>query len=463
MSIAAAGDRALLVTLEGATARRLRAVADAIRRIDGVEAAIIGHESVYTIGTVDRDAVARAIANAGEADASAAKTHRVEVSFAPEHALDLDTLLARTGVPRDEVIARIAATPLTVRYLGFKAGFAYLEGWPAEWSLPRRPTSRNLVRGGTFAVAGVMAGFYPTDSPGGWNLLGRTDTMPQRLMPGDEVHVVPVDRPLSFVESPPMEVAADSIADVITPGQLTTLVHARDWKLAEGGETPGGPFDGEAAAIANEAAGNAANASLLECVLVGPRLRFVVARRVAWCGPGREPRVWSLSAGEEIDIGRIRDGFRGYLAIEGGVESFGKSVATGSSRSAGVVPASGRLLKAGETPAPHGLADRLIIRAIRGPHDAPRLPDEWDVTPNMNRVGIRLKAVHAVDVALPTEMPSCGMQFGTLQWHPDGSVVAMGPEHPVTGGYVQPATVVSSDLWKLGQLAPGERVRLLVW
>ena len=48
-----------------------------------------------------------------------------------------------------------------------------------------------------------------------------------------------------------------------------------------------------------------------------------------------------------------------------------------------------------------------------------------------------------------------------LQWHPDGTLVAMGPEHPVTGGYLQPATVVTPDLWKLGQLAPGDRVRLV--
>lgn len=53
------------------------------------------------------------------------------------------------------------------------------------------------------------------------------------------------------------------------------------------------------------------------------------------------------------------------------------------------------------------------------------------------------------------------MQFGTLQWHPDGTLVAMGPDHPVTGGYLQPATVVWRDLWKLGQLAPGDRVRLV--
>jgi urea carboxylase len=96
-----------------------------------------------------------------------------------------------------------------------------------------------------------------------------------------------------------------------------------------------------------------------------------------------------------------------------------------------------------------------------GPHDASPLPAEWEVTPNMNRVGIRLRPLQPVSAKLPAELPSLGMQFGTLQWHPDGSIVAMGPDAPVTGGYLQPATVISSDLWKLAQLAPGERVRLL--
>jgi allophanate hydrolase subunit 2 len=52
------------------------------------------------------------------------------------------------------------------------------------------------------------------------------------------------------------------------------------------------------------------------------------------------------------------------------------------------------------------------------------------------------------------------MQFGTIQLHPDGSLVAMGPDHPITGGYLQPLTVRWDERWKLAQLAPGERVVL---
>nr|MDP9361948.1 biotin-dependent carboxyltransferase family protein [Acidobacteriota bacterium] len=114
----------------------------------------------------------------------------------------------------------------------------------------------------------------------------------------------------------------------------------------------------------------------------------------------------------------------------------------------------------------HTEAALHLIRIILGPHDAPPLPDEWEVTSELNRVGIRLRrragGGPAGEPPALRELPSCGMQFGTLQWHPDGSLVAMGPDHPVTGGYLQPATIVSDDVWKLAQLAPGERIRLEV-
>jgi urea carboxylase len=98
---------------------------------------------------------------------------------------------------------------------------------------------------------------------------------------------------------------------------------------------------------------------------------------------------------------------------------------------------------------------------MRGPHDAPPLPEEWEVTPQLNRVGIRLRPLRGFDMKLPADLPSLGAQFGTLQWHADGTLMALGPDHPVTGGYLQPATVISSERWKLAQLAPGDRVRLV--
>ncbi|PYQ46904.1 MAG: hypothetical protein DMF59_20345, partial [Acidobacteria bacterium] len=351
---------------------------------------------------------------------------------------------------------------LVARYLGFRAGFAYLEGWPAEWSMPRRSTSRNVVPGGSFAIAASMAGFYPVDSPGGWNLLGRTAAPlwdperdpPNLFAPGDEIAIVVLDGTVTPVlprlES---EFHGEPIADIITPGQLTTIVAAPDWKRVEYGEPPGGPFDEEAAAIANAAVGNPPGAPLLECVLVGPKLRMRKTVRVAFCDA-------ELNVRETVDVGRIR-GMRGYLAIEGGV--------AGEVRKGGVIlrraDAEGSRPQRSFPLATLGVRmtrnTPKIIRVMPGPHEAPPLPEEWEVTPHMNRVGIRLRPLEPIDVKLPTELPSCGAQFGTLQWHADGSLVALGPDHPVTGGYLQPATVISTERWKLAQLAPGDRIRLI--
>jgi allophanate hydrolase subunit 2 len=110
--------------------------------------------------------------------------------------------------------------------------------------------------------------------------------------------------------------------------------------------------------------------------------------------------------------------------------------------------------------------DRHVIRVGRGPHEspigAPVENVECEVTPQLDRVGIRLRPLQPLGVTAPADLPSCGMQCGTIQLHPDGSLVAMGPDHPVTGGYLQPLTVLWDERWKLAQLSPGERVTLSV-
>ena len=84
--------------------------------------------------------------------------------------------------------------------------------------------------------------------------------------------------------------------------------------------------------------------------------------------------------------------------------------------------------------------DRRVIRVVAGPHESALRTIECEVTPQLNRIGIRLRPLEPVGLTAPAELPSCGMQFGTIQLHPEGSLVAMGPDHPVTGGYLQPVT-----------------------
>ena len=99
------------------------------------------------------------------------------------------------------VIARHAAPPYHVYFLGFAPGFPYLGGMDAALTTPRLPAPRTRVPAGSVAIGGGQTGVYPAATPGGWRLIGRTplrlfDTdrpEPALLRMGDEVRFVPVD------------------------------------------------------------------------------------------------------------------------------------------------------------------------------------------------------------------------------------------------------------------------------
>jgi len=318
-----AGDRGILADFGAdVTAAELHARAAALHEHPHVVACVVGQQSLYVVfdgePAIDFDDVPPI--------AFTPRTHVIDVNFSGP---DLEEFLVHAHLTRADFMKRVPSVRLTARYLGFRAGFAYLEGWPDEWRMPRRTTSRNLVPRGSFAIAGAMAAFYPVDSPGGWNLLGRTNVLlwdphadpPNRFAPGDSIEI----RPLSIdnFDAPAaanIEASGDAVAEVVAPGQLTTIVGPRDWKRAGHGVSPGGAFDVLAAALANRAAGNEDDAPLLECVLVAPRLRFRTPRRAAFCDGGGNVQTFTLTAGEELNLGRFHGGLRGYLAIEGGID-----------------------------------------------------------------------------------------------------------------------------------------------
>jgi len=430
VNIAPAGDHALLIELDRTiAAAELHGAAQQVRALEGVLACIVGHSSLYV---VFRHPSPIAGFQSFDARAAAWPPHsrfKLTVSFRDEYGPDLSELLRHARITRDGFLARISDLRLVVRYLGFRGGFAYLDGWPAEWAMPRRPTSRPVARG-SFGIAGGVAGFYPIDSPGGWNILGRTaELLEYRFAAGDEILISPVE------ELPQPEQTRVSVPQ--SPGisaPFMTRVRAANWANLERGIPVGGPFDIEAAEAANMAAGNAPGAELLEFAQIGPRITPDSDVMVAWYDAGGGT-IHRLRARETLDLGRIRNGFRGYLAI--GAEH------------------------GGAPPRTLQRTDRLVIRAMRGPHDVGLDEIECEVTPSLDRVGVRLRPLRKIDVKPPTDLPSIGMQFGSLQLHPDGSIVAMGPEHPVTGGYLQPMTVLWPERWKLAQLAPGERVRFI--
>ncbi|PBC81001.1 MULTISPECIES: allophanate hydrolase subunit 1 [unclassified Streptomyces] len=112
---------------------------------------------------------------------------------------DLADVAALWDCTADEVVRRHSATEFHVAFCGFAPGFGYLTGLPEPLHVPRRDTPRTKVPVGSVALAGPYTGVYPRSSPGGWQLIGTTDTVlwdPRRepaalLAPGTRVRFVP--------------------------------------------------------------------------------------------------------------------------------------------------------------------------------------------------------------------------------------------------------------------------------
>lgn len=88
---------------------------------------------------------------------------------------DLAEVSRLTGLPEDEVVAAHTGTPWRVAFGGFAPGFAYLVGGDPRLTVPRRDTPRPRVPSGSVGLAGEFTGVYPRESPGGWQLIGRTE------------------------------------------------------------------------------------------------------------------------------------------------------------------------------------------------------------------------------------------------------------------------------------------------
>jgi KipI family sensor histidine kinase inhibitor len=114
--------------------------------------------------------------------------------------VDLADVARRWGMTRDETVATHAGLTFTVAFCGFAPGFAYCTGLPEELAVPRLREPRPRVPAGSVALADVFTGVYPTASPGGWRLLGRTAATlwdpaadpPALLAPGTTVRFLPV-------------------------------------------------------------------------------------------------------------------------------------------------------------------------------------------------------------------------------------------------------------------------------
>lgn len=110
----------------------------------------------------------------GQIELPAPQQLEIPVFYGGEYGPDLPFCADRLGFSVSQLVEAHCGQTYSVAFFGFLPGFAYLFGWPAKWSIPRLDSPRPKVPSGSVALAGAQCGIYPSESPGGWRVLGRT-------------------------------------------------------------------------------------------------------------------------------------------------------------------------------------------------------------------------------------------------------------------------------------------------
>ena len=392
-------------------------------------------------------------------------------------------------MPSDEVVRRHSAVTYRAEFCGFAPGFAYLRGLDPALVLPRRDTPRPAVPAGSVAVADRYTAVYPTASPGGWHLLGRTDAVlwderradPATLRPGTRVRFRPAR---AVAGAPPTGTAAtaprrqrvdDGVLEVVAAGWSTSVQDGGRPGFAHLGVSPSGAVDESRRRNLNRLLGNPPAAAVVETT-GGLVLRALRATVVADSTSGA---VTTLAPGDELRVDPRPGELWATLAVRGGVATaptLGSRSWDSLARIGPPPPAVGTALAAGADPRtpidavlapPEPMSERLGLLA--GPRrdwfgdDAwsTLVTASWQVTDAVSRVGVRLRGPRLERVAgrRGSELASEGLVRGAVQVPPDGQPVVVLADHPTTGGYPVVAVVDDGAVDQLARLGPGSTVR----
>lgn len=169
------GDHALLVEYSGLaeTMTYYRSLAQS--PIDEVEDLVPAARTVLVRHNGNRDRVLEWVRTKDPANSTAAENIQPVVIAVSYDGEDLGDVAEATSMSVDEVIRAHTEQTWTVAFGGFAPGFGYLVGENDRLHVPRRNTPRTKVPAGSVGLAGEFSGIYPRSSPGGWQLIGRTD------------------------------------------------------------------------------------------------------------------------------------------------------------------------------------------------------------------------------------------------------------------------------------------------
>lgn len=464
-----------------------------------------------------RAAVANA--QAGVPDAAPGRLVEIPVHYNGE---DLPAVAELLGISVQEVIARHTRQPWQAAFAGFAPGFVYLTGGHTSFQLPRRSSPRTRVPAGSVALAGDFSAVYPAASPGGWQLIGVTEVPmwdlqrpePAYVQPGFRVqfrdaraagvHIsLPVRQEQEKNKAAALADKSQTAVEIIAIGLQALVQDAGRHGMAGMGISPSGALDAPSMRAANRLVGNPAGECVLENLLGGLQMRCHGRATLAVTGAdvpltlrAADGRAWlvpshacvALDDGDTLTLGTPRSGVRSYVAVRGGwqVAPVLGSHATdtlahigpeplqvGQRLVVGAVPVSAlRAAQAGAEPLPQWprAGDEVVLDVVLGPRTdwfasealALLTQQPWRVTPQSNRVGMRLDGAQPLPRSVSRELPSEGTVTGAIQVPANGQPVLFLADHPLTGGYPVIGAVASHHLGLAAQIPVGCSVRFHV-
>lgn len=285
-----------------------------------------------------------------------------------------------------------------------------------------------------------------------------------------------------------------------------TASSVQDWPGRLGlwnvGVPPSGPMDDKSFRLGNLILGNPEGMAGIEITASGPTLLFEAPARICLTGaefgatidgaPAPRGEALDVAAGQTLAMGRASGGgMRGYILIAGGLDVvpyLGSSATFALGQFGGPAAramVAGDVLHLGSGTVGEGVAASLPtlgrtweLRVLYGPHGAPDfftpadidafLAAEWQVHYNSNRTGVRLVGPKpgwarrdGGEAGLhPSNIHDNPYAIGAVDFTGDMPII-LGPDGPSLGGFVCPFTVIAADLWKVGQLAPDDRLRFV--
>ncbi|PAF50373.1 hypothetical protein BKH43_04585 [Helicobacter sp. 13S00401-1] len=432
---------------------------------------------------------------------------------------DLEEVARLCKLSVKEVIKRHSSSEYRVAFCGFTPGFAYLSGGDKVLKVPRRKSPRISIKRGSIALADNFCGIYPTNSPGGWQIIGSTTLSMWDLSKNPSALLLPGLR-VRFVDASTLDSALDSktrcdetilsydmmqidkldkaieITKMLLPATIQDLGRKGQEKQ---GVSSAGALDRASFISANKILGNEENAPCIEIALGGFSFKSLADIKIAITGAtlpitikrdgveirAKSYKVLKIHSGDEVILGMASHGVRAYIGVFGG---FKVKKILGSASSDTLANINPLLIKVKTKLFIDDNASKLTHTHIKKPSLLPKVGDivvldivlgprtnwfsyqtvsdfltqEWLVTPKSNRIGIRLLADKLIKSKFEDELPSEGTLNGAIQIPHDGQPVLFLADHPITGGYPVIANVANYHLDLAAQIPIGAKIRFNV-